>query len=77
MDRALPWNVPTCDDQFGHQYATGRIYENGATFQSQSRFPSDTVEEIVQETTVNINADATDEKKIVRTKFVLGFCHGQ
>ena len=25
----------------------------------------------------HINADATDETKIVTTKFVLGFCHGQ
>ena len=25
----------------------------------------------------HVNADATDETKIVTTKFVLGFCHGQ
>ena len=24
-----------------------------------------------------VNADATDKRKIVNTKFVLGFCHGQ
>ena len=24
-----------------------------------------------------VNADATDETKLVTTKFVLGFCHGQ
>ena len=25
----------------------------------------------------HVNMDATDETKIVTTKFVLGFCHGQ
>ena len=25
----------------------------------------------------HVNADATDETKIVTTKFALGFCHGQ
>ena len=25
----------------------------------------------------HVNVDATDETKIVTTKFVLGFCHGQ
>ena len=42
------WNVPPFDDQFGHQYATERIYERGAIFQSLSRFPSDEVEEIAE-----------------------------
>ena len=38
------------------------------------------VEEVIQaqelQPQANVNADATDEKEIVTTKFVFGFCDG-
>ena len=64
-------NVPRRDDQFGYPHVAGRRFE-------KSNFSNTPVAIQRQFEDFNhINADATDETKIVKTKFALGFCHGQ
>ena len=59
-------NVPPRDDQFGYPHVAGDA------LRSASCHPTTHFEDLN-----HVNADATDETKIVTTKFVLGFFHGQ
>ena len=65
--------VPPRGDQFGYPHVAGRRFENN----NFSNTPVAIRRHNLKASVNHVNADATDETKIVTTKFVLGFCHGQ
>ena len=62
----------TIDDQFAYPHVAGRRFEKSNFSNTPVGHPTTQFEDFY-----HVNADAIDETKIVTTKFVSGFCHGQ